>query len=284
MQRRAAVAYVAFFLVIAAGSYAFIATAEDPEITISGDNVEEIEEGDVVRVGDRTYTVTGVTAEVEGGDGHGGGGEIAYEITFAWTNTSARYTETWDANSTVEWNDNTWRVLTENDSPDVEVRWEPTDAYSPSWTDGNQYVDGDPDEPGRQDVPIQEFIRNSDNSSHTYANISQGDVIDYKGNESTVETVSNTSIVLAWTGPKTNTVSASNNQNVTLNDQPYVVHFENNDTVLLGQGADSQQQLQTAINTHDRFIERINGFWAVFIVAATALVLLVALAFLPRKE
>jgi hypothetical protein len=283
MQRRAAAAYLAFFLVIAAGAYGFIATAEAPAVTISGDNVQEIQEGDTVTAGDRVYTVASVTAEMEGG-GEGSAGEIAYEIAFEWTNASARYTTTWTSNATADWNNQTYRVITENGTDDVEVRWEPTAAYSPSWTNGTQFVDGDRDQPGRQDVPLNQFIRNSTNESIGYANISEGDTIDYRGNETTVETVTNTSVRLAWTAPRTNEITSVNNQNVTLNGEPYVVTFQNNDTVLLGQGTAAQAQLQEAERQNNRFNERINGFWAVAITSALTLIILGAVAFLPRKE
>jgi len=285
MQRRAAAAYVAFFLVIAAGSYAFIATADAPEITISGDNVQEIQEEDSITVDGRTYTVTEVSAEVEEGGDHGGGGGIAYHVTFQWTNESALYTETWTSNTTIDYEGQTRRVLTQNGTDDVVLRWEPGDEYAPSWVNGTQYVDGHPDQAGRQDVPVTEFIANSNNDSIGYVNLTEGQTLaDYNGNETTVANVSNTSVRLEWTAPRDNTVESTNNQNITLNEQPYVVHFKNNNTVLLGQGTSAQQQLQDAIETNDRFHDRINGVWGVTIGSGTAALLLIALAFLPRKE
>ena len=73
-------------------------------------------------------------------------------------------------------------------------------------------------------------------------------------------------------------------ENVTLNEEPYIVHFENNDTVRLGEGEAAREQLQEAMRTNDRFHDRINGVWGVTLGSGVALVLLVALAFLPRKE
>lgn len=284
MQRRAAAAYIAFFLVIAAGSYAFIATADAPEVTISGDNVREIQEGDTVTVDDRTYTVTEVSAETEEGGDHGGGGGLAYTIRFEWTNDSARYTESWAANSTVEFDGQMRRVLVENGTDEFDLRWEPTDRFSPSWSDGVQYVDGDLDRAGRQDVTVTSYIENSSNESVQTIEFSEGDSFERSGNETTFANVSNTSVELEWTAPRTNDVSAGNHQNVTLNGDPYVVHFENNDTVRLGEGEAAQQQLAEAQRTSDRFQERINGVWGITLGSGTALVLLVALAFLPRKE
>jgi hypothetical protein len=284
MQRRAAAAYIAFFLVIAAGSYAFIATADAPEVTISGDDVREIQEGDTVTVDDRTYTVTEVSAEVEEGDDHGGGGGLAYTIQFEWTNESARYTESWAANSTVEFDGQTRRVLVENDTNQFDLRWEPTERFTPAWSDGVQYIDSDLDRGGRQDVAVTSYIANSSNESIQTIEFSEGDSFERNGNETTIASVTNTTVTLEWTAPKTNTVSVGNNQNVTLNGQPHVVHFENNDTVRLGQGAAAQERLQDAFRTNDRFQDRINGVWGVTLGSSTTLVLLIALAFLPRKD
>ena len=284
MQRRAAAAYIAFFLVIAAGSYAFIATADAPEVTISGDNVREIQEGDTVTVNDRTYTVAEVSAETEEGGDHGGGGGLSYTIRFEWTNESARYTESWAANSTVEFDGQTRRVLVENGTDEFDLRWEPTERFAPAWSDGVMYIDSDLDRGGRQDIPVTSYVENSSNESVQTIEFSEGDSFERSGNETTFASVSNTSVVLEWTAPRTNEVSAGNDQNVTLNEEPYIVHFENNDTVRLGEGEAAREQLQEAERTSDRFQERINGVWGVTLGSGTALVLLVALAFLPRKE
>lgn len=284
MQRRAAAAYIAFFLVIAAGSYAFIATADAPDVTISGDNVRDIQEDDTVTVDGRTYTVADVSAKVEEGGDHGGGGGIAYSIRFEWTNESARYTETWAANSTVEFDGQTRRVLVENGTDEFDLRWEPTERFAPAWSDGVLYIDSDLDRGGRQDVPVTSYIANSSNESVQTIEYAAGDSFERNGNETTFASVSNTTVVLEWTAPRTNELAATNHQNISLNGEPHVVHFENNDTVRLGQGAAAQEQLQEAQRTHDRFKERINGVWGITLGSGTALVLLVALAFLPRKE
>lgn len=285
MQRRAAAAYIAFFLVIAAGSYAFIATADAPAITISGDDVREIQAGDTVTVDGRTYTVASVTAEQQEGGGHGGGGGgLSYTITFEWTNDSARYTETWAANSTIEFENQTRRVLVDNGTDRFDLRWEPTERFRPAWSDGVQYIDSDPDQGGRQDVPVTTYIENSSNESIQPIRFSETDSFERNGNRTTIASVSNTSVVLEWTAPRTNSMSAANNQNISLNEQPYVVHFKNNDTVLLGEGDDAQKRLHEAIETNHRFHERINGVWGVTIGSGSTLVLLIGLAFLPRKE
>ncbi|WP_227133217.1 head-tail joining protein [Halorubellus salinus] len=284
MQRRAAAAYIAFFLVIAAGSYAFIATADAPAITISGDDVREIEAGDTVTVDDRTYTVAEVKAEQQEGGDHGGGGGLKYTIRFEWTNDSARYTESWAANSTIEFENQTRRVLVENGTDRFELRWEPTAQFRPAWSEGVLYIDSEPEQGGRQDVAVTSYIANSSNESVQPVRFSESDSFERAGNRTTIASVSNTSVVLEWTAPRTNSFSTTNNQNLSLNEQPYVVHFKNNDTVLLGEGQAAREQLRDSIRMNDRFHDRINGVWGVTIGSGSTLVLLIALAFLPRKE
>jgi len=60
MQRRAVAVSVVFFVLVATASYALIATAEEPTITLE-DADYELSEGEEFTVGDRTYTV----AEIE---------------------------------------------------------------------------------------------------------------------------------------------------------------------------------------------------------------------------
>jgi hypothetical protein len=284
MQRRAAAAYIAFFLVIAAGSYAFIATADAPEVAISGDDVQTIGEGDTVTVDDRTYTVSEVSATVEEGGGHGSGGGLKYTIRFQWTNDSAKYTDEWTSNSTIEFNNQTRRVLTVNGSDRVRLRWEPGDRLRPAWDNGTLFVDSDLERNGRQDVTLESYIANSSNASIQDVVYFESDSFMRDGNQTTIANVSNSTVVLEWTAPRTNTQSTSNNQNISLNGEPYVVNFEDNSTVRLGQGEDAQQRLRTAIQKNDRFHDRINGVWGVVIGSGSTVVLLIGLAFLPRKE
>jgi hypothetical protein len=81
MQRRAASAYVLLFLVLAAGSYAVIATAQPPEESMNAnDAAYTLSQGDTLTINGRTYDVQSAA------DG---------TATMAWTNESATYTEVW---------------------------------------------------------------------------------------------------------------------------------------------------------------------------------------------
>ncbi|MFB6138470.1 MAG: hypothetical protein ABEJ42_09090 [Halobacteriaceae archaeon] len=98
MQRRAAAVSAVVLLLVAAGAYVFIGVVEEP--TVSVESTHELSTGDTVTVGDRTYTLVSM-----GGDAG----------TLSWTNTSARYTATFENNSTVDpvqvaWSGQTNRV------------------------------------------------------------------------------------------------------------------------------------------------------------------------------
>jgi len=68
MQRRAVAVFVAFFVLIAAGSYTLVATAEEPTITLE-DADYELSEGEELTVGDQTYTITEIEETEDEEDG-----------------------------------------------------------------------------------------------------------------------------------------------------------------------------------------------------------------------
>jgi hypothetical protein len=87
MQRRATAAYVALFLVLAAGSYGFIAVAEPPEESMDAGNAAfTLQQGDSLTVNGRTYTASSVQPPSSGSEG---------SATFTWENESAPYSEVW---------------------------------------------------------------------------------------------------------------------------------------------------------------------------------------------
>ncbi|WP_440992327.1 hypothetical protein [Haloarchaeobius baliensis] len=285
MQRRAAAAYVVLLLVITAGAFAFISTAEEPAVSLE-DPDETLQSGSTLTVNDRVYNVSDVSASSGGGGGgHGGGGGVSYEAVLTWTNESAQWSETWSNNSTVTYQGDTYRAFIANSSEPTEItlRWEPTDRFSPQWTDGVQYLDAEPDTPDRQAMRVDEYIANSNNTSIQTVTIDTTSSLEFNGNETTITTAPQQA-TFTWTAPRTNEVTFGQHENVTLNGVSYAVHFTNEDTVTLQEGEDAQAALYAQLDDKSRFHERINGFWGVVIVASLGLVLLVTLAFLPRKE
>jgi hypothetical protein len=90
MQRRAAAAYVALFLVVGAGAYATIGVAEKPQVEMDGPTYSV---NDELTVDDRTY----VLAEVESGGG-----------SLAWTDPDASESASIENNATVSWQTVSW--------------------------------------------------------------------------------------------------------------------------------------------------------------------------------
>lgn len=343
-----------FFLVLAAGAYAMIATTHAPEVTL-GTPDQELSENDTVTVEGRTYTVAEIEATQSSGGGHGGGGGIERTATFEWTDESASFSEEWTAgetaveNATVVADDGavtvdfpeprtrnftfeeesvntstrgdsddsvritfengstqefqveegafvagtslaasnstvvveyhpadvrTWDVLVEDDST-VLLREQPTAETIDR--DGRLHVLVDRDGDGTDEaVPIEEY------DGIERARFTSDDDLTYRGNETSVA-VDNESITLEWTATAVKQVEADHETNVTLNGQRYFAFFPDNDTVQLKR-SDDLGEYRASVDASNEYHERENGFWGVVFVSMIAAVLLIVLAYLPRKE
>lgn len=291
MQRRAAAIYVALFLVIGAGSYSLIATAQTPTISFEEpDNTYQ--QGDTFETGAQTYTVSDITAEVEsgggGGHGGGGGGALVRSGQVSWVNDSARYTETWDNNTTVTVDGTEYRVLVERTSGnptafdlqttinETAILQDDPDADNETVTrDGERYVVIEDENGDATLVPADEYF--PEPTSEQY---SEDDTLQYNGNQSTVTAVENESVTLAWNAPKTNTAELSNEGNVTLGGETYLAYFPNNESVVLTQDFESYRTQTEQIEEFHTFE---NGLWGVVILCASIAVLLIGLAYLPSR-
>jgi hypothetical protein len=285
MQRRAAAIYVALFLVIGAGSYSLIATAQTPAISFEEpDNTYQ--QGETFQVEGQTYTVSDITAEVESGGG--GGGELVRSGQVSWVNDSARYTETWDNNTTVTVDGEEYRVLVEQTSGNptafdlqttinrTAILMDDPDADNETVTrDGEQYVVVQNENGEATLVPADEYF--PEPTSEQY---SEGDSLQYNGNQSTVDAVENESVTLAWNAPRTNTAELSNEGNVSVGGETYLAFFPNNDSVVLTQDFESYR---TQTENIDEFHLYENGLWGVTILCASVIVLLIGLAYLPSR-
>jgi hypothetical protein len=284
MQRRAATAYVLLFLVLGAGSYGLVATAEQPEVTFD-DPDHRLSSGDRFAVGDRQYTVTAVTAEEESG-GHGGGTSVTYSGSLAWTDDSASYTETWAPGDTVTANGFEGEVSVANTSdPDEFALVEPVNRTAILRADpaadnqtvtrnGEAFVvltDGDE----TRLVPASEYFPEPER--RTFA---EGDRLEYAGNRTTVGNVTSSGVPVSWTAPRTNTVELSNRANVTLAGQQFFVFFVSDQEVVL-ESDYSVYERQTEAMAEQTRVE--NGLWGISILSGVSVVLLVGMAFLPSR-
>lgn len=287
MQRRAAAIYVAFFIVLGAASYSVIATATAP--TIGFENPDHrLSEDDQFSVDDRQYTVSAISAEVsEGGGGHGGGGAtVTRSGELTWTDDSARYTQTWDHNATVTYQDETYRVIVEDaDDPASFQLVEEVNRTAILQEDGSvedetvtvngtEYVvrelDGD-----RTLIPASEYFPTPASTQYQ-----EGGTLQYQGNATTVDDVTGDGVTLAWNAPKTSTVEVSNEANVTLNGQQYFAYFPDNSTMVLESDYGVYQEQTEEIDTYH---QHVNGLWGVSIVSFTTAILLLGMAYMPSR-
>jgi len=285
MQRRAAAAYVAFFLVIAAGSYGVIATTENPEAYVTEEEAEHtLVAGESIEVGERTYNVSEVKAEESGGGGGhgGGGGGVEYSATLTRINESAVQTESWGRNTTVTYDNSTYRVLIANVSEpsEVQLRPEPPDEVTPRWYNGRQYVDFDIDDDGfvEQNVSVVRYLETEENRS----NVTFSETLTINGTERSVTSLTNESVTFEWVSPEEEEVSFGQAELVELNGREFLAYFEDGETVYLDANDSTAYYERRA--EHDAMRLRLNGFWAVTIVSVVSGAGLIGLAFLPRRE
>lgn len=275
--------YIAFFVVLAAGSYAFVATAEGPSITID-DPEYELENGSQVDTGERTYTVTSVGTSGGGGGGHGGGGGGGTrEATLSWTNESAVFAATLEANTTVTVDDQDYHLFIQNGSNPTEatLRTVPGNGSDANLTyDGRWFVVREDDDGTRTLTP---YLQDDTFSNTT---ISEGDQISYQGNQTTVANVSNGTVLLEWEGERSESITVTDGEPFILNSSTtegteYVAHFTSDESLVMTSDVEGYQNQVAA---QQRFHERTNGVWGIVILSSFAAILLTGLAYLPRKE
>ncbi|WP_313693250.1 hypothetical protein [Halorarum halobium] len=291
MQRRAAAVYVAFFLVVGAVSFSLIATAsaphfsvEDPEYTLEG--------GESFTVDGTQYNVQSIEAEMTGGGGggHGGGGGATLErsATLNWTNSSARYTQAWENGSTVTYDGDDWNVSIEPSADPSEVTLreaqnhtailseDPAVENETTTVDGQVYVVQRAGENGsRELIPAEDYF-----PAPATQQFSEGDEVQFAGNETTVAAVSNTTVTLEWFAPQTNEIAVEDTANVSIGANTYFAHFPNNETLALTQDYGQYQAYQeqsTAFKTHS------DGLWGVTLLSGLISVFVTGLAYLPSR-
>lgn len=276
MQRRAAAVYAVLFLVVAAGAYALIGAAEQPQINVEGQSYAQ---NDTLTEGGRTYTVASA------GDGEG---------TLEWTNQSAAYSASWANNTTVNLaNNETYRVHIPNESDPSQFtlrqEFNLSENTSTVTQDGTQYVvvnqtDGNASDGNKSLVPVDEYKRQQfgQPENRTY---DEGQTFQFEGNQTTVSNLTAESATLTWTAPQTNTVSVAAGANVSLGPEgqntSYVAHFSNDSEGFVLSSQTNEYRQQT--NEISHFNERIAGLWGISILSFLTVILLLGMAYLPNK-
>lgn len=114
MQRRAAAAYVAILVLVAAGAYSLVAVAEEPAVSLEDGEVDRsVTTGDTFSVGGTEYEVSAIQST--------GGEDASVQASFAW-NVSVEKTRTLENGSTVAVDGANWTVETSADGDASTVR------------------------------------------------------------------------------------------------------------------------------------------------------------------
>ncbi|MFB6303043.1 MAG: hypothetical protein ABEH78_09310 [Haloferacaceae archaeon] len=284
MQRRAAAIYAVVFVLIGTASYTLIATAERPHVHFE-DPEHELAQGDTFQVDGRTYTVSSISAEKSGGGGGHGGG-VTYSGELQWTNESAHHSLTWEDGSTVTVDGTEYvvRPATGTDPSSFELERtqnrtrilqnDPNADNELVTRNGTEYVVITENNATRL-VPASEYFPKPESIQYR-----EGDQFQYRGNATTVERVTNTSVLLSWTAPRTNTVELTNEANVTLAGQQYFVYFPDDSTVVLETDYSAYRKDVAEI---DEFSKHRNGLWGVTAISGGVAILLVGMAYLPSR-
>ncbi|MGM0591360.1 MAG: hypothetical protein ACQETI_06985 [Halobacteriota archaeon] len=284
MQRRAAAIYVALFLVIGVASYTLIATAQTPTVTFENPDYE-LSQGSQFELDGQTYTVSSLTAEVEGGE-HGAPETLSRTGEISWTNQSSEWTETWDNNSTVTVSDTPYTVLIPNESDPTTVTLREDLNESQILQDDSNADNETVTRNGQPQVVVQENGETRLVPADEYfpepstRQFEENQQFEYNGNQTTVTAVDPGSVTLTWTAPRTQSVSLSDQSNVTVGGQNYLAFFPDNQTVMLTQDYQSYNAQTQDIESFDKHVV---GLWGIIIVSGLASFLLLAMAYLPSR-
>jgi len=287
MQRRAAAIYAAFFVIVAAGSYAMIGVAQEPTVALDSPD-HSLATGDQFSVGGLTYTVGAIQAGTNEGENLRSG-----DLT--WVNESARYTADLENNATVPASAVQWPGQNERGEPFRLLVENTTDPSSFTFTQAFNVSGRLAADPAVEDQTVtradgQRYVVYSDNGTTRpladylpapeTRTLSEGDTLRYQGNATTVADVTNETVTLAWTGSRTNTVSLQEGATATLGGTEFVAHFPDNSTLELTTDVEAYQREVEAVATYH---ERISGFWGISILSWLAAVVLLATAYLPSR-
>ena len=126
-------------------------------------------------------------------------------------------------------------------------------------------------------VPVSEYFDPAERHE-----LSEGGTLDYQGNETTVE-VTNESVILTWSGTRTESISLSEGENVTIQGETYFAHFSNDSSVRILETSEHYGEYHESEQRVEDYEERRNGLWGVVDLSIVAVIILVATALLPVK-
>jgi hypothetical protein len=291
MQRRAAAVYFALFVVVGAGTFAFIQVGTThPDVSLQAD---ELESGQSLTVDGVDYTVSSI--ERSGGDGgdHGGGGGGSLAGELQWRNESAVATAELANNSTVAYQGGDYRVFIQNQSDvsefslieqfDVSAILAADDAVEDqvATSNGTRYVVY---RSNQSLAPLETYLPDPT----TAGPFAEGDTVEYQAEEgnvsATVRNVTAQRALLAWDSPQNETIDLSEGGNVTLGDTQYFAHFTDEEHVQLVSTEQYWDAYQEEREYESAWFERHAGLWAVVIASFLAAIILLSAAYMPVRS
>lgn len=280
MQRRAAAIYGVVLVLVAAGAFAFAATADGPEPAFESFDAE-LEEGDEYTVDDRQYTVTGF-------------GERRGEptATFEWIDEDARSDEAWDhaadpGGTTVFTGGSEYWVRIPQDADEdeeldsftlLEVPPEDVSVFMRE-DDGQWFVQPEGEDP----MPIEEY----DLERITIQSDEEFTVHNEEGEderEVLVEEITTEAVAVSWNEPEPQEEILRQSDRNELNGVTHMAHFPEEGVVQVTTDEAEMERYTQQREDRELFQQRIGGLHLTIVISLLTVVLLFALAYLPRKE
>lgn len=289
MQRRAVAVYAAFFLIIAAGSYTLLATAEKPTVTLE-DPDYQLSENETFTVGGQEYTVTSIeeTTEEEGGDHGGSATEVTVVTgTIESVDSDVQVTETWANEDTVEIDGTEWQVLIDTEAENQ------TSFTFQEVVDRQAILENDPEANETVEVGGQEYVVVTTSGEEDLVaadeyfpapatvTYSTGESFTYNNQTVTVDEITADGVTVSWTEDQTNTNELTHEEMVELADgNEYLVFFSDSSAMMLTADTTSYE---AQIEAQHQFSDRLTGFRYVIFTSILFAFSLIAFAFLPSR-
>ncbi|WP_263020374.1 hypothetical protein [Natronobiforma cellulositropha] len=279
MQFRAGILYVVLFVVVAAGAYGVIATAESPEVTLSeAEATFALGEGDEFEVGGQVFNVSQLA------DGSG---------TVEHVDEEAVLDVEWDDGDSVPVEEDLEYIL-EINQPEVADDEDEDDASPESFTLREDYDDEEYETVERADGL---YVVVTENGSEELIHIDDfdeidsqvyevGDAIEFYDEETEtqvegeVATIRAEVVVVEYVGELVTEFDLEHANTVTLEGEEFGVVFPGDGTVYL---TDDLESFEGQLDDIETFEDRVQGLWWVVSLAGLTGTLIAGLAFMPAR-
>jgi len=124
-------------------------------------------------------------------------------------------------------------------------------------------------------APLEEYLPEPE--TRTFG---VGDTMRYQETTVTVASADDDEATVEWFAPRTNTLSPGEGNEVTLGETAYLAHFPGNGELVLSRDFEGYDRSQSRV---EDFHERMEGLWAVAILAGLTGVLLIGMSYLPSR-